>query len=466
MAKCKICHKTYSTLSSAKRHERETHGPKKICPYCFRFYGRLNSHLSCCKKFHRYLLDKVKIVNGNLLFVDSKSSSTLTNPSKKLKSNMKKFNNYQRINFSDFYFSPKMKLGEGSFCNVFSGFNKKTGKECAVKFFKNKSEDFENLKMEEHMLKNLKGIISFPSLYYSSHKNLILIESLHGPNLKKLFLFCNKNFPLKTICYIGIEMINRIQEFHSRGFIHRDVKPSNFAWGKFDENTNELRNHILLLDYDLAGIYRTNESSHILFQKDEKIVGNLTFKSLAANYFITQTRRDDLESILYCLIYFFNGKLPWERENINIVYKRLNKKLLRKKSLNEKERESLIPKERIFLEFKKRIPVKKLCEGLPTEFEILLTYCRDMTFQEEPDYELMKDLLKRVILNNSNNLEGDYKYIWEKKLVDILNYPDDLRKIELNQIKSQLFSGFNINLVKFIKSLKRLNLINFKLLNK
>ena len=57
--------------------------------------------------------------------------------------------------------------------------------------------------MEESILKKLKGIITFPCLYYS--KNLILIETLHEPILKELFLlflFCNKNFPLKAIGYI------------------------------------------------------------------------------------------------------------------------------------------------------------------------------------------------------------------------------------------------------------------------
>ena len=69
-------------------------------------------------------------------------------------------------------------------------------------------------------------------------------------------------------------MINRVQEFHSRGFVHRDIKPSLFSWGKSYENNDEQRNHILLIDYDLTSIYRTNEFSHLLFQIAEKIVGN------------------------------------------------------------------------------------------------------------------------------------------------------------------------------------------------
>ena len=102
------------------------------------------------------------------------------------------------------------------------------------------------------------------------------------------------------------------------------------------------------------------------------------------------------------------------KKNINMVYQRLNRKLLRKKTLSEEERELIIPRERIFFEFKKKISVKKLCEGLPTEFEILLSYCRNMTFQEEPNYELMKDLLKREILNNSNNLKVIIYLYWKK----------------------------------------------------
>ena len=89
-----------------------------------------------------------------------------------------------------------------------------------------------------------------------------------------------------------------------------------------------------------------------------------------------------------------------------------------------------------------------------------------MTFQEEPIYELMKDLLKRVILNVSNNLKEEYIFILRKKLMDVLDYPDGRVKNEINGVKSKLFSGFNINLVKFIKNLNKLNLINCKILNK
>ena len=102
-------------------------------------------------------------------------------------------------------------------------------------------------------------------------------------------------------------MISRLEEFHSKGFIHRDIKPSNFVWGKFSGNNNELKDHIFLIDYDLSYKFKSELNSHISFQIEDSIVGNITYKSINASAFVNQTRRDDLESVIYCLLYFING---------------------------------------------------------------------------------------------------------------------------------------------------------------
>ena len=82
MVKCKTCFKTYSTISSLNRHLRETHWPKKICPYCFDFYGRLNSHLKSCKRYHNYQFMKLKIMGGEIYFIDEAKKSKQISRSK------------------------------------------------------------------------------------------------------------------------------------------------------------------------------------------------------------------------------------------------------------------------------------------------------------------------------------------------------------------------------------------------
>ena len=347
------------------------------------------------------------------------------------------------------------------------GTNNKTKQECAVKFFKNYKKNIEKFLFEEAILKKLNGLVSFPSLLFSSQKNLIIVETLHGPNIKQLFEFCGYKFPIRTICSIGIELVSRLEEIHSIGIVHRDIKPSNFAWGKFSDNCNELKDHILLIDYDLAGLYKNEKNEHILFQHDETIVGNLTYKSLNGTNNISQTRRDDMESLFYCLLFLYNGDLPWNKKNVNLVYNKINRKILRKSEYKEEDNDLLIPKNQIIYEFKKRIPVKSLCEGLPTEFEVLLLYIRNLQFDESPNYGLIKDLLKRIIINNTNNCEeGEYKYIWELKFANILKKPYKIKNKEMMEIKNKLFKGYDIEIETFIKSLKKFNLISLQSLNK
>lgn len=266
MVKCKICCKKYVSISSLNRHRNENHGPKKLCPYCFNFYGQLNPHFLICKKYQRYQLTKLKIIGREIFYVNENDKKSTNYKLKTFIPKKDLLKDAKQINKSNFYFIPHMKIGEGAYCKVFLGINTKTNQECAIKFFTNTKSNIEKFIMEESMLKNLKESISFPSLFYSSYKNLILAESLTGPNLRQLFEFCDKKFPLRTVYFIVIEMISRLQEFHSRGFVHRDIKPTNFVWGKFIENFNELKDHILLIDYDLSRKYINKEKSHIFFK--------------------------------------------------------------------------------------------------------------------------------------------------------------------------------------------------------
>ena len=155
--------------------------------------------------------------------------------------------------------------------------------------------------------------------------------------------------------------------------------------------------------------------------------------------------------------------LPWNKESVNYAYKKLNKKFLKKGNLIDDENFNLVSKERIICQYKKCIPVKVLCEELPTEFELLVYYVRNLKYDEEPNYEIMVDLLKRIIMNNTNNAEeGQYKYIWQKKFVDILNEPYKIKKGKLDKLKCELFSGYKIEMEKFIRDVKKIEIFNYQ----
>ena len=101
-------------------------------------------------------------------------------------------------------------------------------------------------------------------------------------------------------------MIERVEYVHSKHFIHRDIKPDNFVIG-----INQNINKIYLIDFGLAKRYKTTLGQHIPFKEDKKLTGTVRYASINTQLGIEMSRRDDLESLGYILLYLLKGKLPW-----------------------------------------------------------------------------------------------------------------------------------------------------------
>ena len=150
---------------------------------------------------------------------------------------------------------------------------------------------------------------------------------------------------------------------HSKGLIHRDIKPENFLIGKDLGAKN-----IYMIDFGLAKKFRNKSGVHIPYKDNKNLTGTARYASVNTHLGIEQGRRDDIEGMLYMLIYFYRGNLPWQ----NIEAK------------NKKEKYEKI------MEIKLSTPVQELCEGLPVQILNTLKYTRRLYFDDEPDYRYIR----------------------------------------------------------------------------
>lgn len=145
-----------------------------------------------------------------------------------------------------------------------------------------------------------------------------------------------------------------------------------------------------LIDYGIAKKYRdTRTQQHIPYKENRNLTGTARYASLNAHLGIEQSRRDDLEAIGFCLMYFYLGKLPWQNLQAN----------------NRGERYAKIA------EIKVRMPVEQICgKQAPLEFSNYMQYVRSLRFEDRPDYGGLRMIFKRLM--RKEGLEYDHVFDW------------------------------------------------------
>lgn len=135
-----------------------------------------------------------------------------------------------------------------------------------------------------------------------------MVIDLLEQSLEDLFQVHHRKFSLSTVYHVGLQIINRLEAIHRKGFVHRDLKANNFMIGR-----GEKRNIVYIIDFGLAKRYRDNKTGqHIPLKEGKSLVGTARYASIASHKGQEQGRKDDLESLGYLLLYFLRGKLPWQ----------------------------------------------------------------------------------------------------------------------------------------------------------
>ncbi|XP_010532662.1 PREDICTED: casein kinase 1-like protein 10 [Tarenaya hassleriana] len=283
------------------------------------------------------------------------------------------------------------KIGSGSFGELYLGVNVQTGEEVAVKLESVKTKH-PQLHYESKIYMLLQGGTGIPHLKWfgvEGEYNCMVIDLL-GPSLEDLFNYCNRKFSLKTVLMLADQLINRVEYMHSRGFLHRDIKPDNFLMG-----LGRKANQVYVIDYGLAKKYRDLQThKHIPYRENKNLTGTARYASVNTHLGIEQSRRDDLESLGYVLMYFLRGSLPWQGLKAGTKKQKYDK-------ISEK---------------KMLTPVEVLCKSFPSEFTSYFHFCRSLRFEDKPDYSYLKRLFRDLFIREG--YQFDYVFDWT-----ILKYP-------------------------------------------
>lgn len=263
-------------------------------------------------------------------------------------------------------------IGSGSWGEVYRG--RQPGQEDVAIKLERLSAKRSQLKHEWSLYNRLAGGPGIPQVYwYGTVDNYnALIMELLGPSLDELLRRCGNIFSAKTVRLCADQMIQRLQHIHSRGIVHRDVKPNNFLVGR-----GESAAQIYLVDFGLAKSFVDAQTQrHIPYRAGRKgLTGTARYTSIGNHLGIEVTRRDDLEGLGYVLIRMLRGRLPWQ--GIKADTKQMRNELISNLKIS--------------------VPLQELCRDLPQEFLQYMTICRNLKFKESPPYAELQGLMLKAL---------------------------------------------------------------------
>lgn len=296
------------------------------------------------------------------------------------------------------------KLGKGGFGQVYVGrrvsgsiANDRTGSgatEVALKFEHRNSKGCNYGPPYEWQVYNtLGGSHGVPRVHYKGRQGdyYVMVMDMLGPSLWDVWNNKSHSMSTEMVACIAIEAISILEKMHSRGYVHGDVKPENFLLGPSGTPDEK---KLFLVDLGLATKWRDSTTGlHVEYdQRPDVFRGTVRYASAHAHLGRTGSRRDDLESLAYTLIFLLRGRLPWQG------YQGENKG---------------------FLVCKKKMSTsaEALCCFCPQPFKLFVEYVVNLKFDEEPNYAKCISLFDGIVGPNPDirpiNTEGAQKLIYQ-----------------------------------------------------
>ena len=178
-------------------------------------------------------------------------------------------------------------------------------------------------------------------------------------------------------------MISLLKEMHNQGFVYNDLKPDNILIGaplsRLDTRSYQDRDRtpwstIKLADFGMAQRYLDADGKHVQMQRASKFMGSMLFASRNAFLMKTCSRRDDLISLCYCLIFFLDMKNLRIIENVN--------------------NESVVAQFKHIQKMRSRQSVDDLCRSEPTkDLREFVGQIFRLKYDEQPDYDNLTRIL-------------------------------------------------------------------------
>ncbi|XP_020273465.1 casein kinase 1-like protein HD16 [Asparagus officinalis] len=275
------------------------------------------------------------------------------------------------------------KLGKGGFGQVFVGRRVSGGSERAVGAgaqevalkFEHRSSKGCNYgpPYEWQVYSSLGGSHGVPKVHYKGRQGdyYIMVMDMLGPSLWDAWNSSGQIMTSEMVACIAVESISILEKMHSKGYVHGDVKPENFLLGQ--PNTPQEKK-LFLVDLGLATKWKdAGSSQHIEYdQRPDVFRGTVRYASVHAHLGRTASRRDDLESLAYTLIFLQRGRLPWQ---------------------------GFQGEAKSYFVCKKKMSTSPelLCVSCPQPFKQFLEIVVNMKFDEEPNYSKLISLFDGLI---------------------------------------------------------------------